>query len=348
MTRRGCARRSGRERRPQARARRARGTGARHALLLDPRRGRADLVPGADAMRARQGRRRRSDCPRSGAAHRAPAHASTSTSAAPRHEPHTVPVVFDDAHVVVIDKPAGVSSVPYEERETRHRDGPDPRRVAARWAAGDRATPLHVVHRIDEATSGLLAFAKTKRAELGLAGAAARARRGAHVPLRRARRGRRSAASSRRWSPIAATACAARRARRARASARSPTCACARRCAARRCARSGSRPARRTRSASTSPSRAPAGRRDGLHPRLRAARRRAIASPRLLLHAATLGFAHPVTGAQVELASPLPPSFTRALKALRKRPAAPRRPAPPAPAERTRAGTARGRPRPKR
>jgi 23S rRNA pseudouridine1911/1915/1917 synthase len=29
--------------------------------------------------------------------------------------------------------------------------------------------PLHVVHRIDRATSGLLAFAKTKRAELALA-----------------------------------------------------------------------------------------------------------------------------------------------------------------------------------
>jgi 23S rRNA pseudouridine1911/1915/1917 synthase len=31
------------------------------------------------------------------------------------------------------------------------------------------SVPLHVVHRIDRATSGLLAFAKSKRAEVGLA-----------------------------------------------------------------------------------------------------------------------------------------------------------------------------------
>src|SRR5689334_13810474 len=77
-------------------------------------------------------------------------------------------LVFDDAHVVVIDKPAGVSSVPYEERET----GTAMDLVRGAWRrAGKQATsvPLHVVHRIDRATSGLLAFAKTKRAEIGLA-----------------------------------------------------------------------------------------------------------------------------------------------------------------------------------
>jgi 23S rRNA pseudouridine1911/1915/1917 synthase len=77
-------------------------------------------------------------------------------------------LVFDDAHVVVIDKPTGVSSVPYEDRE----QGTAMDLVRGAWRrTGKDATsvPLHVVHRIDRATSGLLAFAKTKRAELGLA-----------------------------------------------------------------------------------------------------------------------------------------------------------------------------------
>ena len=43
-----------------------------------------------------------------------------------------------------------------------------------------------------------------------------------------------------------------------------------------------------------------------------------IAAPRLLLHAATLGFDHPVTGARIELSSPLPPEFTAVLEALRE------------------------------
>ena len=77
-------------------------------------------------------------------------------------------LVFDDAHVVVIDKPAGVNSVPYEERE----QGTAMDLIRGAWRRmGKPATSvaLHVVHRIDRATSGLLMFAKSKRAELGLA-----------------------------------------------------------------------------------------------------------------------------------------------------------------------------------
>jgi 23S rRNA pseudouridine1911/1915/1917 synthase len=89
---------------------------------------------------------------------------------APRpHDPEREGVlVFDDAHVVVIDKPAGVSSVPYETRETDTAMD----LVRGAWRRlGKPATSvaLHVVHRIDRATSGLLMFAKTKRAELALA-----------------------------------------------------------------------------------------------------------------------------------------------------------------------------------
>lgn len=86
-------------------------------------------------------------------------------------------LAYDDAHVVVIDKPSGVSSVPYDARETHTamdmiraawRRKPPARSAKGVTAKGATEIPLHVVHRIDKATSGLLAFAKTKRAELGL------------------------------------------------------------------------------------------------------------------------------------------------------------------------------------
>lgn len=86
----------------------------------------------------------------------------------PRDPAREGTLVHDDAHVVVLDKPAGVSSVPYDERET----GTAMDLIRAAWRRmGLKATvpALHVVHRIDKATSGLLMFAKSKRAEVGLA-----------------------------------------------------------------------------------------------------------------------------------------------------------------------------------
>jgi 23S rRNA pseudouridine1911/1915/1917 synthase len=86
----------------------------------------------------------------------------------PRNPAREGDLVYDDAHIVVIDKPSGVNSVPYEDRET----GTAMDLIRGAWRrAGKPATTvaLHVVHRIDRATSGLLMFAKTKRAELGLA-----------------------------------------------------------------------------------------------------------------------------------------------------------------------------------
>jgi 23S rRNA pseudouridine1911/1915/1917 synthase len=77
-------------------------------------------------------------------------------------------LVYDDAHVVVIDKPSDVNSVPYEDRET----GTAMDLIRGAWRRqGKSATTvaLHIVHRIDRATSGLLMFAKSKKAEQGLA-----------------------------------------------------------------------------------------------------------------------------------------------------------------------------------
>lgn len=75
-------------------------------------------------------------------------------------------IVFEDSQVVVIDKPAGIMSVPYEREDTD--TAMDLIRAAwraqGRRAADVTAVPLHIVHRIDKDTSGLLLFAKTKGA----------------------------------------------------------------------------------------------------------------------------------------------------------------------------------------
>lgn len=73
-------------------------------------------------------------------------------------------VIHEDSQIIVINKPAGISSVPYERGETS--TAMDMVRDAWR-AVGRNATeqPLYVVHRIDKDTSGLLMFAKTRPAE---------------------------------------------------------------------------------------------------------------------------------------------------------------------------------------
>jgi 23S rRNA pseudouridine1911/1915/1917 synthase len=89
--------------------------------------------------------------------------------AAPRPDqtPPGFRIVFDDAHLVVIDKPSGISSVPFDRKET----GTAMDMIRGVWRRkGKRATatPLYIVHRIDKDTSGLLCFAKTRLAERAL------------------------------------------------------------------------------------------------------------------------------------------------------------------------------------
>ncbi len=86
-------------------------------------------------------------------------------------KPNTLPsgfrIAFEDGHLVVIEKPSGITSVPYERKET----GTALDLIRASWKrAGKRATvtPLYTVHRIDKDTSGLLVFAKTRLAERAL------------------------------------------------------------------------------------------------------------------------------------------------------------------------------------
>lgn len=76
-------------------------------------------------------------------------------------------IVYEDGHLLVIEKPEGVSTVPYERKET----GSALDLIRQAWRTQGKsatATPLYVVHRIDKDTSGLVCFAKTKLAERGL------------------------------------------------------------------------------------------------------------------------------------------------------------------------------------
>jgi 23S rRNA pseudouridine1911/1915/1917 synthase len=85
----------------------------------------------------------------------------------PREQVTGFRVVFEDGHVIVIEKPAGVSSVPFERKEA----GTALDLIRDHWRARNRratATPLYAVHRLDKETSGLLCFAKTRLAERGL------------------------------------------------------------------------------------------------------------------------------------------------------------------------------------
>ncbi|HEY7818671.1 MAG TPA: RluA family pseudouridine synthase, partial [Vicinamibacteria bacterium] len=73
-------------------------------------------------------------------------------------------LVYEDRHVVVAEKPAGISSVPYVrgERETLM-DA-----VRSEWRRRGlkvQARVLHVVHRLDKDSSGLLVYARTRSSE---------------------------------------------------------------------------------------------------------------------------------------------------------------------------------------
>ena len=224
-------------------------------------------------------------------------------------------LVHDDAHVVVIDKPSGVSSVPYEDRET----GTAMDLVRGAWRrAGKPATTvaLHVVHRIDRATSGLLMFAKTKKAELALAAqlrahamersyvcvahGAVVSRRIESFLARDRGDGLRGSTTRRDQGKRAVTHVEARQ-----ALLHATLCDV------------------RLETGKTHQIRihlAEAG-----HPLvgeqvyIRDFAGPILTSPRLMLHAATLGFEHPVTGARVALSSPLPADFIAVVDRLTPR-----------------------------
>lgn len=77
-------------------------------------------------------------------------------------------VLHIDPHVVVVDKPPGISTVPFDETE---RDTLVDRLGVAlhRWGLAPSHAPLFVVHRLDKETSGALVFGRTWLAKRHLA-----------------------------------------------------------------------------------------------------------------------------------------------------------------------------------
>jgi 23S rRNA pseudouridine1911/1915/1917 synthase len=77
-------------------------------------------------------------------------------------------VVHVDAHVVVVAKPPGISTVPYEEGERGTLDELVRKHLSKLGSGGGRPA-LGVVHRIDKETSGLVVFTRTWLAKKSLA-----------------------------------------------------------------------------------------------------------------------------------------------------------------------------------
>jgi 23S rRNA pseudouridine1911/1915/1917 synthase len=224
-------------------------------------------------------------------------------------------IAFEDAHVVVVDKPSGISSVPYDRKET----GTAMDLVRATWRRGGKratATPLYIVHRIDKDTSGLLCFAKTRLAERGL-----------HQVFQRHTADRFYLAVA--HGEVAAARIESRLVADRGDGIRGST----------RHADQGQEavthvePLKRLRGATLCRVRLETGRTHQIrihlsergHPlvgetvynrEFYRADRPQIASPRLLLHAALLGFPHPVTGVPVELRTAPPDDFLTVLESL--------------------------------
>ena len=236
------------------------------------------------------------------------------TAPRPRPEIPDFSVVFEDPHLLVIEKPAGISSVPYDRKET----GTAMDLIREAWRRAGRkatATPLYIVHRIDKDTSGLLCFARTRLGERRL-----------HVVFQRHEADREYVAvahgrvESRRIESvlIADRGDGLRGSTRAGRGQRAVTHVTA---------------VRPLRGATLCHVRLETGRTHQIrihlseagHPLVGetvyirdflAAGGRPISSPRLLLHAATLGFDHPVTGQRLDFRAEPPADFQAVVSQL--------------------------------
>ena len=237
--------------------------------------------------------------------------------AAPRPDqtPPGFRIVFDDAHLVVIDKPSGISSVPFDRKET----GTAMDMIRGVWRRkGKRATatPLYIVHRIDKDTSGLLCFAKTRLAERAL-----------HQVFQRhtARRFYLAVAEGEVGAMRIESHLIADRGDGIRGSTRHTDQG--------QLAVTFVEPMRRLRKATLCRVRLETGRTHQIrihlaergHPLvgetvyirdLRRAGREPLSAPRLMLHAARLGFPHPVTGVTLDWTAPPPADFVAVYEAL--------------------------------
>ena len=239
---------------------------------------------------------------------------------ADRPEPQAIAldIRFEDEHVIVVDKPAGLVVHPAPGNPDRTLVNALLAHCGASLAGIGGVRRPGIVHRLDKDTSGLMVVAKTELAHARLA--ADFAARRIERAYRRAGLGRAGAASrarSRRRSAAARATARTWRWWRAAASARSRATACcalftARRGAGRVPARHrphppDPRPSRRARpSADRRPHLWRRARRRPDRRGAEPAREALDAFPRQALHAQLLGFVHPATGETLRFESDLP------------------------------------------
>ena len=84
-----------------------------------------------------------------------------------RHTRSSLPLLYADDHIVVVDKPSGLLSVPTTPGEPEE-DTACSRMIAYARHRHPRAPFVGIVHRIDRGTSGALAFALNAEAREGL------------------------------------------------------------------------------------------------------------------------------------------------------------------------------------
>jgi 23S rRNA pseudouridine1911/1915/1917 synthase len=77
-------------------------------------------------------------------------------------------ITYVDPHVVIVSKPPGISTIAYDETETDTLDDRVRRALEAREKKGRGREALGVVHRLDKETSGLLVFTRTWAAKKSL------------------------------------------------------------------------------------------------------------------------------------------------------------------------------------
>lgn len=81
-----------------------------------------------------------------------------------------IEVVHADAHVVVVSKPPGVSTVPYDETDVDTLEARVRAWLESKGGARGRGRPaLGIVHRLDKETSGLVVFTRSWLAKQALA-----------------------------------------------------------------------------------------------------------------------------------------------------------------------------------
>ncbi len=220
-------------------------------------------------------------------------------------------LVYVDAHLVVAVKPAGMMSVPYENERDTFADAV--RRMLEK-RAGHAQQPLGIVHRIDKETSGLLVFTRRASAKHGLE---------QQFRLHSVRRVYLALAHGQVPSRTMRSRIVRDRGDGVRGSTRHPTLG--------QLAVTHVKHLQPLRGASLVECRLETGRTHQIrihlseagHPLLgekvylRGYAPPLIAAPRLMLHARTLGFEHPVTGRALDFSTDPPEDFQAALRALR-------------------------------